>query len=75
MKIFRIFVFALILFGGMACHPKTYTLVQYNVGAFKKYDDSSIDAIARVVKELDADAVTFNEVDSCTRRTGNWCAR
>ena len=71
MKIFRIFVFALILFGGMACHPKAYTLVQYNVGAFKKYDDSSIDAIARVVKELKADAVTFNEVDSCTRRTGN----
>ena len=49
MKIFRIFVFALILFGGMACHRKAYTLVQYNVGAFKKYDDSSIDAIARVV--------------------------
>lgn len=69
----RLFLFALILCGVMACQPKAvkYTLVQYNVGAFKKYDGSSIDAIARVVKELKADAVTFNEVDSCSRRTGS----
>ena len=67
----RIFLLALTLCGVIACRPKAYTLVQYNVGAFKKYEGSSIDAIARVVKELQADAVTFNEVDSCTRRTCN----
>jgi len=44
--------------------------VQYNVGAFRKYDSSSIEAVARVVREMKADAVTFNEVDSCTTRTG-----
>ena len=48
----------------------TVTLVQYNVGAFSKYEASGVEAIAAVVKELAADAVTFNEVDSCTTRTG-----
>lgn len=73
MKVFRVFFLAIILMEIVACQPKAveFTLVQYNVGAFKKYEGSSIDAIARVVKELKADAVTFNEVDSCTRRTGN----
>ena len=47
-----------------------YTLVQYNVGAFHKYDSSSVEHIARAVKEMAADVVTFNEVDSCTTRTG-----
>lgn len=56
----------------IACQPKVqkYTIVQYNVGAFSKYDSSSVEHIARAVKEMAADAVTFNEVDSCTTRTG-----
>ncbi|MBQ2966419.1 MAG: endonuclease/exonuclease/phosphatase family protein [Bacteroidales bacterium] len=44
-------------------------LVSYNVGAFNKYTNS-IDMIAKMIKELDADIVGLNEVDSCTTRTG-----
>ena len=57
----------------VACHQpqaQKYTIVQYNVGAFSKYDSSSVEHIARAVKEMAADAVTLNEVDSCTTRTG-----
>ena len=46
------------------------TLVHYNVGVFDKYDESSIESVAKVVKDLDADVVSMNEVDSCTVRTG-----
>ena len=54
-----------------ACQqPKKYTIVQYNVGVFSKYDSSSVEHIARAVKEMAADAVTLNEIDSCTTRTG-----
>ena len=59
--------------GLFACKPAekvSLTIVQYNVGAFSKYEDSGIDAIVTAVKEMGADAVTFNEVDSCTTRTG-----
>lgn len=53
-------------------HPQevSFTFVQYNVGAFSKYDSSCVEAIAHAVKEMNADAVTLNEVDSCTTRTG-----
>lgn len=73
MKTSNIIAAVCLVLGLIACQPQPqkYAFVQYNVGAFSKYDGSSIDAIARVVKELKADAVTFNEVDSCTRRTGN----
>ena len=56
----------------IACQQQAqkYTIVQYNVGAFSKYDSSSVEHIARAVKEMAADVVTFNEVDSCTTRTG-----
>lgn len=46
------------------------TLMHYNVGVFDKYEDSSIETIACAVRELGADAVSLNEVDSCTFRTG-----
>ena len=74
MKIKHIFSAACVALTMLACKPQEqaqeYTLVQYNVGAFSKYEASGVDAISRVVKELAADAVTFNEVDSCTTRTG-----
>lgn len=44
-------------------------LVSYNVGAFNKYT-YSIEMIAKMMKELDADVVGMNEVDSVTTRTG-----
>ena len=54
-----------------ACQqPKVYTFVQYNVGAFSKYDSSGVEAIADAIREIKADAVTLNELDSCTTRTG-----
>lgn len=43
-------------------------LVSYNVGAFSKYT-YSIEMIAKMMKELDADVVGMNEVDSVTTRT------
>ena len=48
-----------------------FTMVQYNVGVFSKYTESGISAIAGAVKEMAADVVTLNELDSCTSRTGN----
>ena len=74
MKILNFVSVACMALGLAACQPKvqqnTYTIVQYNVGAFSKYDASGVEAIAAAVKEMAAEAVTFNEVDSCTTRTG-----
>lgn len=44
-------------------------LVSYNVGIFNKYINS-IDMVADMMLELEADAVCLNELDSCTTRTG-----
>ena len=44
--------------------------MQYNVGVFDKYDESSVGAVADAVRELGADAVSLNELDSCALRTG-----
>lgn len=63
----------LVLSGCRALVPvKTYvTLVQYNVGVFDKYEESGFEAIASAVREMGADAVSLNEVDSCALRTGS----
>ena len=76
MKVIRFIMLAALSLSLFACQTnkkkvKTIVLVQYNVGVFDKYDASSIEAVASVVRELGADAVTLNEVDSCTIRTGN----
>ena len=47
-----------------------FRIVSYNVGAFGKYMDSSIPMIADMMKEVGADVVTLNELDSCNRRHG-----
>lgn len=72
MKITRIISAACMALCLIACQQQAqkYTIVQYNVGAFSKYDSSSVEHIARAVKEMAADVVTLNEVDSCTTRTG-----
>ena len=44
-------------------------LVSYNVGVFAKYAKSGSKMTARMMKELDADAVGMQELDSCTTRT------
>lgn len=45
-------------------------LVHYNVGAFNKTSESSVDVIADMMREIGADVVSVNEVDSCAVRTG-----
>ena len=47
-------------------------LVSYNVGLFTKYTvkyTNTIDMVAKMMLELQADAVCLNELDSCTTRT------
>ena len=47
-------------------------LVSYNVGLFTKYTGkytNTIDMVAKMMLELQADAVCLNELDSCTTRT------
>lgn len=64
--------------GNKSAYPKkdgVIRLVQYNVGAFAKYEGSGIESIAGLIKELDADIVSLNELDSCNRRHDtNQCA-
>ena len=73
MKITRTFVLGLCAISVFACktaEPASLTIVQYNVGVFDKYAESGVGAIASAVREMGADVVTLNELDSCTVRTG-----
>lgn len=72
MKFFRFILFASVLAVFISCNqePVALRLAHYNVGAFNKTQDSSIDAIAKMMREVEADVVSVNEVDSCTTRTG-----
>ena len=45
-------------------------LVQYNVGIFQKSGSSSLNMVAAMMTELEADIIGLNEVDSCTTRSG-----
>lgn len=50
---------------------KTVRLVTYNVGVFSKYEKNSTTMIADMMREIDADIISMNELDSCAARTGN----
>lgn len=70
----NIFLLAFLLLAVSCCRKEeevTFSMVHYNVGVFSKTDDSSMDAVVRVFKELGADLVSLNELDSCALRTGN----
>ena len=73
MRLINVLVVAGVCIGLLACGSTVesieLTLVQYNVGVFDKYEGSSFDAVARAVKEMGADVVSLNEVDSCAMRT------
>ena len=75
MKNYRylIFIFFSLVLSGCRTSGQavSVTLVQYNVGVFDKYEGSGFEAAANVVKELQADVVSLNEVDSCAMRTGS----
>lgn len=49
---------------------ETVKIVSYNVGTFTKYQENSMAMIADMMKEVGADAISMNELDSCTARTG-----
>lgn len=51
--------------------PEEIRLMSYNVGAFNKDENSSVELTAAIVREVGADIIGLNEVDSCTNRTGN----
>ncbi|MCQ2139686.1 MAG: endonuclease/exonuclease/phosphatase family protein [Bacteroidales bacterium] len=51
---------------------KALRVVQYNVGAFAKEIENSIPMISDMMKELGADVVSLNELDSCNRRHENY---
>ena len=45
--------------------------MQYNVGAFSKEIENSVPMVAAMMKEIKADAVSANELDSCNTRHMN----
>ena len=46
-------------------------IVHYNIGTFNKSEDSSIMRTADLLQKTGADLISFNELDSCTVRSGN----
>ena len=46
-------------------------IVQYNVGVFSKEVENSIPMVAAMMKEIGADAMSLNELDSCNTRHPN----
>lgn len=56
--------------GGGSRQTETVRLVTYNVGVFNKYIADDYPLVAAMMKEVGADAVCLNELDSCTTRTG-----
>lgn len=52
-------------------YPKpagSFRVMTYNVGVFSKYQNNSTDMVAAMIKELEADVVCLNELDSCNTR-------
>ena len=47
-------------------------IVQYNVGVFSKEIENSIPMVTAMMKEIGADAMSVNELDSCNTRHTNY---
>ncbi|MBQ0080312.1 MAG: endonuclease/exonuclease/phosphatase family protein [Alistipes sp.] len=47
----------------------TIRILHYNVGAFQKSEQTSINYVAAMAKETGAQFISMNELDSCTQRT------
>ena len=55
MKLLNIIPAILMLSCLVSCRPsQEYAFVQYNVGAFNKYDSSGVESIVRVLKGVNA---------------------
>lgn len=52
--------------------PHTLRIVQYNVGVFSKELDNSIPMISDMMKEVGAEVISLNELDSCNMRHTNY---
>lgn len=57
--------------GAYPKQKKAVRIVQYNVGAFSKEIENSVPMVAAMMKEIKADAVSANELDSCNTRHMN----
>ena len=69
----KIFGAMLALVAVVSCTSTTkLRIVQYNVGVFSKELDNSIPMIADMMKELGADVISLNELDSCNLRHANY---
>lgn len=56
---------------GSSFYPKkdgSFRIMVYNVGVFSKYMDNSTDMVAAMIKEVEADVVALNELDSVNTR-------
>ena len=51
---------------------KVTRIVHYNVGVFSKEIENSIPMVAAMMKEIGADALSLNELDSCNTRHENY---
>ena len=51
----------------VSCAQKVKILT-YNVGVFSKYMEDSKEGVAKLIRELDVDIVSLNELDSCNTR-------
>ena len=49
---------------------RSLRILSYNVGVFNKYLQDGYADVANIIKETNADIVLFQELDSCTTRTG-----
>ncbi len=63
-------IVAVIVTAASCSHDRTLNLVSYNVGVFGKYTEDSSPMVAAMMKELDPDFISLNELDSCCFRTG-----
>lgn len=53
-------------------NTRSLKIVQYNVGVFGKELDNAIPMISEMMKELNADVISLNELDSCNLRHSNY---
>ena len=56
--------------GDKSSDTKSLRILSYNVGVFNKYLKDGYTDVANIIKETNADIVLFQELDSCTTRTG-----
>lgn len=73
MKMKKTFILTIAAASLMSCsQPKTLNIAHYNVGVFSKEIENSIPMISDMMKEVDAEVISLNELDSCNLRHANY---